>query len=450
MRVRFYAFWEQLSASFWFLPVLMVLAAMLLAQIMVAVDHTWTPSENPLFFWVYESSPDGARTLLSTIAGSMMSVAGITFSITLTTLSLVSSQLGSHLLDNFMRDWRNQVSLGAFVAIFIYCVLVLRVVRGSEDTVFVPHLAVTLALGLAVVGLGVLIYFFHHVSTMIQARNVVISVGQELETSIDTLYTLPRGKSRYAYELRRADDIPADFDDRAAYLTAPGSGYLQAIDYEELVEVAAREGLLLRWLYRPGDFIARRSEIVAVYPPEALTDAAQEAICDTFSLGTMRLRTQDVEFAVHQLVEIALRALSPGINDPYTAIDCLDQFSTALTTLAEKRIPSGYYYDRRGALRVISNPASFEGIINAAFNQIRQHCASHVAVTIRLLEVIAIVLARAETDDQRAALLRQVEMIKRASDANVPEENDRRDINARYEQIMQMVNGGQTIPPVTR
>jgi uncharacterized membrane protein len=444
MNIKLYTFWEQLSRSFWFLPILMVLAAIGLALLLPAVDQSIPLTPELTLAWFYTGSPDGARSLLSTIAGSMISVAGITFSITMATLSLASSQLGPRLLNNFMRDRGNQFVLGTFVAVFIYCLLVLRTIRSTDEVSFVPHVSVTLAMLMTVGSLGVLIYFFHHVSMMIQSQNVITNIGRELEANIERLFSRRPETAPYEYELREEDDVPADFDDNRAFVAVDTSGYLQAVDYEALQKTASEHDLLLRVLYRPGDFIAKGSKIVAVYPEAGLSDAITDAIRAALTLGAERLYIQDVEYAIEQLVEIAVRALSPGINDPFTAIACLDQFSTTLADLAQRTIPSGYFYDAEGHLRVIRDVVTFEGIVNAAFDQIRQHGKSDVAVTIRLLEVIAIIVARTQTAAQRRALIRQAEMIKRTSEAMDFDENDRRDIAERYSLVLSVRDNEET------
>lgn len=441
MRIRLYAFWELLTGSFWFLPTLMMGAALTLAPVMLALDRRITQAPIEAMSWMFNSSADGARSVLSTIAGSMISVAGTTFSITIVALSLASSQLGPRLLRNFMRDRGNQVVLGTFVSVFTYCLLILRAIRSGDDSLFVPHLSVLFAVFQAIVGVGVLIYFFHHVSIMIQAQTVIANIGRELEGSIDRLVTTDKDKRAYEYELRKEQDIPEDFESNSAFVKTRVSGYLQAIDYEVMQKIATKKDLLLKLLYRPGDFIAKESEIVAIYPEQSLSDELTERIQEAFTVGPMRLRIQNAEYAVDQLVEIAVRALSPGINDPFTAIACIDQLGTALSSLAERRIPSGYYYDDAGDLRLISDTLTFTVIVNAAFDQIRQHGRTDMAVTFRLLEVIAIIIARATTQEQKDALIRQAEMIKRAADNTFAEGNDRRDIADHFEFIM--ANGQQ-------
>ncbi len=174
MRVRLYKFWEQLTGSFWFLPTFMVVLAIILASTTLYIDRLDIDFGVPEFSWIYSGSPDGARSILSTIASSMISVAGLTFSITIVALSLASSQLGPRLLNNFMRDKGNQIVLGTFISVFTYCLLILRSIRSLDEISFVPHISLTLAIVLALISLGVLIYFFHHVddsSTKFDSQN---------------------------------------------------------------------------------------------------------------------------------------------------------------------------------------------------------------------------------------------------------------------------------------
>lgn len=441
MNIKRFTIWKHIVDSFWFLPALMVVATSFLALLMITIDQSNPATNLPLTSWIYSGSPDGARSLLSTIAGSMISVAGVTFSITITTLSLASSQLGPRLLNNFMRNRGNQIVLGTFVSIFTYCLLVLRTVRSPADATFVPHLSVTLAIFLALISVGVLIFFLHHVSTMIQAQNVVADIGRELSQSIERLFSAQASNNAYEYKPRGEDDIPSDLDDNLKFITTNSSGYLQAIDYEALKRIATENDLLLRLEHGASKFVVEGSEIIGIHPADKFSDSIEEKIRDAFSVGARQLRTQDVEYTINQLVEIAVRALSPGINDPFTAIACLDQFSTTLSDLAKSAIPAGYYYDADGSLRIISNTITFEEIIDTAFNQIRQHGRTDIAVTVRLLEVIAVIMARTRTDAQRNALMKQAEMIKRSCDELTIQRYDMDDIEARYNLIQKMLTG---------
>ncbi len=440
MRVRLYKFWEQLTGSFWFVPTFMVIAAILLAALTLQIDHLDIKFATSEFPWIYSGSPDGARAILSTIASSMISVAGLTFSITMVTLSLASSQLGPRLLNNFMRDFGNQIVLGTFISVFTYCLLVLRSIRSLDELSFVPHVSLTLAIGLAIISLGVLIYFFHHVSMMIQAQNLIAKVGDEMQSYIETLLK-DDDYTPYEHQLRSEDDIPDNFEDASLVVNAKTSGFLQAVNYQGIIEICNENDLLIKVVHRPGDFVVVGNPIMLVYlDADTLDDDISDQLHDTMTYGAVRLMLQDLEFSVDQLVEIAVRALSPGINDPFTAIACLDQFSLNLSQLAKEGLPSGYHYDDNTTLRIITDAVKFDGIVDAAFNQIRQYGKTDVAVITRMLEVLTTIVSHSKSDAQRRPLIRQATMIKNTSERVIKEENDLDDILRRYHNLMEIVD----------
>jgi uncharacterized membrane protein len=213
---------------------------------------------------------------------------------------------------------------------------------------------------------------------------------------------------------------------------AKKSGYLQAIDDERLMKIATSKDLLLRLKYRPGKFIVEGSELVMIWPGERVNKKLTQHLYQAFIFGEQRTEQQDVEFPINQLVEIASRAISPGINDPFTAIQCINQLSAGLCRLAERDFPSPYRYDNDNNLRAIANPVTFAELIDAAFNQIRQYSKPDVAVIIRLLEAIALIATHTRNQKDRAALLRHAQMIERSSREEVSEELDRKDIEERY------------------
>lgn len=439
MRIRLYKFWEQLTGSFWFVPAFMVVMSIISASLMLYFDRQDIDFSGAGFSWIYSGSPDGARSILSTIASSMISVAGLTFSITMVTLSLASSQLGPRLLNNFMRDTGNQIVLGTFISVFAYCLLILRSIRSLDEVSFVPHLSLSLAIVLAIISLGVLIYFFHHVSMMIQAQNLIAAIGDEMKSNIEHLLNDDK-HTPYEHQLRSEDDIPDDFEDGSIYIIAQKSGFLQAVNYEGLVNINQENDLLVKVLYRPGEFVSTGSNIMMIYAHnETVSDEIKEDIRESFTTGTVRLRLQDIEFSIDQLVEVAVRALSPGINDPFTAIACLDQFSANLSILAQEELPAGYHYSEDDKLRLISEVVKFNGLVDAAFNQIRQYGKTDVAVTIRLLEVIATILNQTISDAKRQSLIDQANMIKETSQRVIEVELDLKDIMRRYDDIMKIL-----------
>lgn len=443
MKTRLMNSWQRLRTSFWFLPSLLTLAAFLLALGVLTIDEKLKRDGLALPTGIYKGGPEGARAVLSVVAASMISVTGVTFSITIVALTLASSQFGPRLLRNFMRDTGNQVVLGVFLATFIYCLMVLRRVSGVEDDVFVPHLAVTVGVGLALGSLGVLIYFIHHVAQSIQAENVIAAVGTDLDEAIEEFYPKSVGKTFREDSVSSESRLPENFDDEAVAVRARRTGYIQAVEGDELMRIAIDYDLILRVDYKPGDYIIAGSALVQAWPSGHIDEKLTDRINRVFLVGSHRTGEQDAEFAAHQLVEVALRALSPGINDTFTAINCIDRLGASLAKLAERVLPSGFRYDEKNRLRVVTEVDSFKGILNAAFDQIRQNGRDNAAVTIRLLEIIREIALHVHRPAHRAALMRQAEMIERASRSGLPEEEDRNDVQRRFAEAIKALQPAQ-------
>jgi uncharacterized membrane protein len=389
---------------------------------------------------IWGGGADGARALLSTIAGSTITVAGVIFSIAVVAFAQAATQHGPHILRNFMRDTGNQVVLGTFVSTYIYTILVLRTIRSGEGLDFVPNISVTISVLLSLASLGVLIFFIHHATVSIQAPEIAAHISKHLSKSIEEtlpeiIGAAPREHDPHA-ELK---DIHQRFEREALSVGAVRSGYLEAIDEKQLIEIASRCDLVLLLGYRPGLFIIRSTPLVWVLPPGRMTTRLAKKIRNTFVIGNQRTYTQDIEFAIHQLVEIALRALSPAINDPFTAITCIDWLGDALSRMAEKEFPTRYRYDAGGQLRMITyHPFTFTGMVNAAFDQIRQCADGHVAVRIHLLETLAAVAEHTRTPEDKQAIIRQAKMIEQQSSNAVPEREDMRDIEERYRALTEV------------
>jgi len=382
--------------------------------------------------WTFARGPEGSRAVLSVIAGSMMTITSVTFSITIVALQLASSQFGPRLLRNFMRDRGNQVAIGTFIATFTYCLLVLRTVNGTEAEPFVPHVSVTVGLLLSLASLGVLIYFIHHAAESIQAENVVAAVSLDLHEAIDRLY--PRKLGRGAGQVpegARERELPDDFARGSVPIAAPRSDYLQAIDVDLLMQLGLEYDLILKVGERPGKFFIEGGELARVWPADRVDGDVADEIREAFYFGPRRSLTQDVEFAIDQLVEVAVRALSPGINDPFTAMNCVDRLGAALCKLDERQIPSPYRHDDEGRLRVVAETSTIDGIVDAAFHQIRQAARGDTAVTIKLLETIGAVGRHVRKPELREALRRHAEAVHRSAEA-LNDPLDRREAERRY------------------
>jgi len=431
MKVKLSKLWDSLHSSYWFVPTLMAILAVALAFSMLTLDRMGKAGPIEKWGWIYAGGPDGARALLSAVVGSMISVTATAFSISIVALQLASSNFGPRLLRTFMQDTGNQIVLGTFISTFIYGLLVLRTVRGEDYDIFVPQFSITVGIVLALISIGVLIYFIHHASTIIQASHVISEVSTDIDGAIERLFPEKIGHTT-SEPKRQVGEIPVSFDFEAYPIRATGSGYLQIIDEAELMKLARKHDLLLRVKLRPGQFAIQGSELVMAWPGERVDEKLAEQIKNTFILGNERTEQQDIEFPINELVEIALRALSPGINDPFTAIRCIDRLSAGLSHLAQRDFPSPYRYDEDDNLRVIANPITFAELADAAFNQIRRYGQGDVAVTICLLDAIARIALYTRNKKDRAALLRHAQMIERGSREEVGEECDRACIEKQY------------------
>jgi uncharacterized membrane protein len=429
--------WDRIRSSFWFLPSLLVGGVVALAFASLALDEVksaeWAKG------WIYSGSPEGASTILGTIAGSMITTVGVIFSITLVALTLASNQFGPRLLRNFRRDTTTQIVMGFFISTFLYSLLVLRAIRRENAGDFVPHVSVSLAVLLALASLGMLIYFIHHIAVSIQANEVIGRVWAELTRNIDRVFPDKIGEAdpHSGPEAR----LPESFDREAVPVAAHSDGYLQLIDPEGLLRLAVQEDALLQVEQRPGRYIVAGVPLVRVWPPARVTKRFEARVRQAFVLGRSRTPLQDVEFSVNQLVEVAVRALSPSINDPFTANTCVDRLGSALCRLALREIPSPYRRDSEGKLRVVAPPFTFAGMADAAWNQIRQAARTNASVTIRLLESIANVAEVARRPEDRATLRRHAEMIARGAHEGLPEDEDRRAVRERYRRVKLRLDG---------
>jgi len=441
MKTRLINFWEFLRASFWFIPALMLVLSFIMSFNMVTIDRYIEVRCEGIFLISCTVSPEGARAILSTIAGSMITVAGVTFSITIVVLNLASSQFGPRLLRNFMQDRGIQFVLGTFVATFIYCLLVLRAVQVGGLTTFVPSLSVTLAVVLALFNVGVLIYFIHHVATSIHADEVVFNIGKELERNARRIFAskeIGEGDAS-AMQTTGGQDLAVDhyYTHR---ITARRNGYLQAIDFNTLFMIAKENDYRLDLQVRPGSFVAKNSVLAIALGKEIFDVGLSDSITGAFIVGDQRTPEQDIEYSINQLVEVAVRSLSPGINDPYTALACIDQLGSALCYYAKQKFPSSSAYDEQGNVRLKMRSFTFPGTLNASLDQIRQYGCTSVAVSIRLLEVLGMIAMQTRHSDQRKAILRQGDMILHASQEVLLEQNDKEDVLERYHLLLSVLH----------
>ena len=425
--------WEELNASFWFIPVLMLVIASGFAFFFLYLDTSFDYQPSGFWKYLFSGSVDSARSILTIIAGAMIGVAGTVFSITLVVLTLASSQLGMRLIRNFMYDKLTQVALGIYVASFVYCLLIINAIRENDELIFVPVISVFVALVLAFAGIVFLVIFIHHVSVSIQADKVISDISDTMSKSIQKLFPEDIGQEDDLPD-PSLEDLKRDYP-LVEKVKSPDSGYLQSVDGDTLLEIATENNSVVILHHRPGDFLVKNAVMCEYISKEPNSEDLIEKINDCFIVGKVRTPLQDAEFSIHQMVEVASRALSPGINDPYTAIACIDNLTSVLCYLAGARFPSSYRFDEQGSLRIIADKHSFKGMLDAAFNQIRQYADKSPAVMIRLLESMVTIHSFAQTEAQKKEISAHGKMIVNAAERSFHETRDLKDLKKRYKML---------------
>ncbi len=440
MKTFFSTTWANLSSSYWFIPTIMSILATGLSFLTVHIDTLLNAKWARAAGWIWAGGPEGARSVLSTIAGSTITVAGVVFSITIVTLSLASSQFGPRLLRSFMTDRATQVVLGVFVSTFLYSLLILRTIRGTDANSFVPFLSVTSGILFAVASVGFLIFFIHHVPNSILAENLVGRVAEELQARVDRLYPDELGKGPREKKSDVEARLPRGFAEEAEPIHSKKSGFVQAIDEERLLQLAQREGLIIQLRRRPGDFIAEEAALAVAWPADKVTEEVTDECYDAFFFGWHRTPNQDIDYAIDQLVEVAVRALSPGINDPFTAMSCIEWLGVALIKVGRRQIPSALHYDEENHLRLVIDVTDYAGIAATALNQIRQYGRGSVGVVIRLLDMLTRVAAELQKAEDREVLLGHARAIRDDGVAAAKNERDQRDIEEVFEKARRVLS----------
>lgn len=422
---------EKTQASFWFIPSVMMIFSLILAVFTIYLDMAHSQTGQDTFAFLYQTDVNAVRSLLGTIAAAMITVTSIAFSITIVTLTLASSQFGPRLMRNFMMDKGTQLVLGSFIATFLFCIAIFCALSFQKPYAFAPGITVAVAIAMTCFSVWILIFFIHHVAKSIQADVVIDGVFCELQGNIAKLFPKTTGEDITHSDVLSAKNNIGSFKVK---VNAPFSGYLQLIDKKSLLNLAAKAQCTIQLHYSAGDFIVENATIATVYTHNKLEQDFAKSIIKHIVHGACRTPVQDPEFAVHQLVEIALRALSPGINDPYTAITCIDKLGAVLCTLADKTFPkTNVFVDDE--LRLVCKSLTFTDIATAAFDQIRQQSQTNLAVTIRMLDSLYVVATQAKSPEQHSFVLAQTEMIRQQQAEQSISEQDRRELVRRIEKI---------------
>jgi uncharacterized membrane protein len=433
-RSNFLDFWDRARSGYWLVPSVIVFIAAVAAFGLIWLDRHLMRlgTDSPL--WLGDLQPDAAQAILSTIASSMITVAGVVFSITIVALQLASTQFGPRLLRTFMVDTGTQVVLGTFVATFLYCLVVLGALGGEDN--FVPQYAATGGVVLGLLNIGVVIYFIHHIANAIRVENVIQALADEIREAIDTLFPEEIGHEPLPEQSPGRRDLPKDFVRDARPIPSRGEGYIRHVDETSLMEIAEEKNLLLRLDHDPGDFVMEGTVLISAWPRDRVDEDTATRLCESVVLGPQRTPLQDVGFAVQQLVEVGVRALSRAFNDPFTAVACVDRLGHALCRLALRRLPSPYRYDDRGRLRVVVRPITLVGLTARALDPIARSGGDNVQVVVHLINAVLLVARHARQAADRKWLLNLARTLREDGEARIGRDRDRRILAEEYEAAM--------------
>lgn len=428
--------WKELTGSFWFIPILIIFSSILLATVLIYLNRTIDVSSTKYLSYIFTESADSARSVLSTISGAMIGVAGTVFSITLVALTLASSQFGSRLLKNFMHERLNQVVLGTYVSTYVYCLIVLNVVKENDVETFIPTLSILAAIIIAIGNIVLLIVFIHFISTSIQAEKVISDISESLTKNIDAIFSEELEEDSSVEDSTKSLDDHIEGYPNSKTLHSPKSGYLQYLYNQSLFEAAKENEYLIVSHHRIGSYIVKGESLLCIYSQAEFTEDSNINFEDNFIIGNARTRQQDAEHSIHQMVEIACRALSPGINDPFTAISCIDNLTSTLCYLTRVKFPSKYKFDEDDQLRYAYKPLTYRGMLDAAFLQIRQFSKGSPAVVIRLMEAMIKIHDFTSHQIHKKAVKKHAEMIMKVAEDSFEDSHDLEDIRERSKHIL--------------
>lgn len=434
--------WSRLKGSLWFIPGLMVGASFLLALGLIEVDDRVDRDLLLNYPTIFGVRAEGSRGLLMAIASSMLTVAALAFSLTLNTVAQASSQYTPRVIRNYLDDRWNQFAFGYFVSAFTYCLLVLRTIRGGDDS-FIPGIAVLAGLFLAIGGVGVLIFFIHHIGVSLQVTNILARITKETRSAIETLYPEHIGEAVDEDERPDRKDLLDEVEWRT--VRSGSSGYLQAIDIDALEDFANEHRFIVKTERELGQFVAEGGALIKVggVTDGSITEEIESKLNSFFTTDRHRTIDQDVGFGIRQLVDIALKALSPGVNDTTTALNSLDRLGEIIGLLAARDWPADVRrVDER--VLVVTNAPSFGDYAGLAFDEIRTNSQGNSESLSRLCEVIAQAAEHTSSDSRRRVLFEHFQLTLEIAETSLRTEYEKRKVRDRASDLRGGLIGAQT------
>ncbi len=440
--------WDRLEVSFWFAPTIMALGAVVLAWVIYWLDSLIPNDVLQSSRFVLSGSPGELRTALLGIAGTVLATAGVVFTLLTLPLSTVAAQYGSRLLRVFLGDRTTQLVLGMFVATFVYCIAAALSIPPVDVEHESPQLTATLGVYLMLATFATLIVLVQHISTMLQAPNIAAAAAAELQDVISAELSREFTSSADAqggFETRPdpgSEGLPATATEPGGYpVRVRSTGYIQFIDPEIMLTLAREKNLVIRLLHKPGHYVQSGAVVALVWPAGRVDKQFDKLIHRAFQVGNGRTPTQDIEYAVNQLTEMAVRAMSPAINDPFTAMTCLDHLGDGLAKFIRQGEKGSHYYDRDGRLRLVLEPVTFDALLGAAFDMLRHASCDNASVLLHMLAVIDTIGQEAKMPEARQLLRRHVGLIQAESQVGHLIEQDRQGIQRSAEALQTKLEG---------
>lgn len=406
--MRIFYLREHLRGSLWFIPTLCVVFVIVLAEILTRIDR-----DHPNAISFFEGGAESARGLLSTVSSSMITFTGLVFTITIVVLQLASQQFSPRVLRTFLRDRHSQFALGVFVATFTYALMILREVRSPSGNgeEFVPNISIAAAAVLVILSLALFVDYIHHIAQSIRVGTITSSIGDETRSAIADIY-----------DHEHTDEpVPLPSGVSVTTVTSPRSGVITSLDRDRLVSIARESDTVIEVVPAIGDYVPQGAPLLRIHGDGPMRHAP---FTDCIALGMERTMQQDPAFGFRQLVDIAERGLSPAVNDPTTAVQCLDEMHDLLRRLATRAFPSGQRFDSERTLRLAFPVVSWEGYVSLACDEIRHYGRESIQIHRRMRSMIADLLTVAP-EDRRAPLERQLELLDAAADRHLADEADR-------------------------
>ncbi len=432
----------KLRQNYWFLPSLMVFGAVVLGFVLPYLDTLLGSDWIRAVGFLRAPGVDGARAILTTLAGATLGVAGVAFSVTIVAVSFASSNYGPRLIGNFMGDRTNQTILGIFVATFVYCITVLSTVHASTEfsettlEAFVPHLSVFFALLLTLAAVGALIVYIHHIPESINIMNLTAEIGDKLHRAIVRMLDKEdRGQDEQDASIEPWRGTPPT--ESGHLVCAKAAGFIQQFDLEELSTLARKKKVQITLHRAPGDFIVAGAIIMSAHPEKHGDSSIVERMRDCYTQGANRTGVQDILFLSDQLVEVLGRALSPGVNDPYSAMLCLDWLRAGLVAFAQRppALPA------RKEDPVLYRRVTFEDMLNRSFDEMRQYVAADRTATLHAIVVLTDLALAASRQDMVDSCVQQIQRLARSAKELLAESVAREEIETELNRTLRIITG---------